>query len=96
MNDQSNYIDIQKLSKYWRAAIGLQQVDGLFPSEYLINVANDNIQSKITLEEASYLLDEYYKQKPSLTEQEKKQEEADKVSQRITELLCQPKFNLSL
>jgi hypothetical protein len=34
--------DIEEKSNFWRAAIGLQQVDGLTPSDYLIELANKN------------------------------------------------------
>lgn len=35
----------------WQTAIGLQQVDGLTPSAYLIDVARQNIEGDITFEE---------------------------------------------
>ena len=34
----------------WQTAIGLQEVDGLTPSQYLINTALRNIEGEITLE----------------------------------------------
>ena len=33
----------------WSTAIGLQQVDGLTPSDYLLEVAKKNIEGKISL-----------------------------------------------
>ena len=36
----------------WSTAIGLQAVDGLKPSKYLIDTAIQNIEGKITLKEA--------------------------------------------
>ena len=35
----------------WKTAIGLQAVDGLQPSAYLIDVAKRNIEGEITLDE---------------------------------------------
>ena len=37
----------------WSTAIGLQAVDGLKPSKYLIDTAIQNIEGKITMKEAS-------------------------------------------
>ena len=36
----------------WSTAIGLQAVDGLKPSKYLIDTAIQNIEGKITMKEA--------------------------------------------
>ena len=41
----------------WSTAIGLQQVDGLTPSEYLFEVAKKNIEGKISLNKAQALID---------------------------------------
>ena len=37
----------------WNTAIGLQSVDGLKPSQYLVDTAVQNIEGKITIEEAN-------------------------------------------
>ena len=42
----------------WATAIGLQQVDGLSPSDYLIRTARRNIEGEITGDEARRLVDE--------------------------------------
>ena len=39
----------------WSTAIGLQAVDGLKPSKYLIDTAIQNIEGKITMKEAQSL-----------------------------------------
>ncbi len=39
-------------SNAWKTAIGLQDVDGLKPSEYLIETAKEHIEGKITISEA--------------------------------------------
>ena len=50
----------QKKGYIWQTAIGLQDVDGLKPSEYLIETAKKNIDGDITLEEANDLIHGYY------------------------------------
>ena len=47
----------------WATAIGLQDVDGLKPSKYLIETAKRNIEGEITAAEARKLVDEYYEVK---------------------------------
>ena len=47
----------------WRVAIGLQAVDGLKVSDYLLELARRNIEGEITMEEVNKLLDEYYDEK---------------------------------
>ena len=49
----------------WSTAIGLQAVDGLKPSKYLIDTAIQNIEGKITLKETQNLIDSYYSEKPA-------------------------------
>ena len=78
----------------WQTAIGLQEVDGLKPSPYLIETAKQNIEGDITIEEAKRLIDSYYKAKPVRDENDRT-EEADKVSARITEILSEKTFNFS-
>ena len=55
--------DKQKKGYIWQTAIGLQDVDGLKPSEYLIETAKKNIDGDITLEEANDLIHSYYESK---------------------------------
>ena len=76
----------------WSTAIGLQAVDGLRPSEYLINTAVQNIEGEITLQEAKYLIDNYYQNRPARSDEERT-EEADKVSARIAEILSETAFS---
>lgn len=45
----------------WHTAIGLQAVDGLSTSDYLIETAKKNIDGDITFEEANNLIHNYYK-----------------------------------
>jgi len=46
----------------WAVAIGLQCVDGLNVSDFLIQVARQEIEGKITMNEAQTLIDEHYAQ----------------------------------
>ena len=81
-------------AKVWKAAIGLQQVDGLTPSNYLIETARQNIEGDITIEEVKQRIDSYYKQHPAKTDEDRT-EEADKVSARIAEILSEQTFTFS-
>src|SRR5690606_23771185 len=71
-----------------------QQVDGLKPSEYLINTARQNIEGDITIEEVIQRIDSYYKQHPKQSNNDRT-EEADKVATRITEILSEQTFTFS-
>ena len=81
-------------AKVWKTAIGLQEVDGLKPSGYLIETAKQNIEGDITIEEVKQRIDSYYKQHP-VKNHENRTEEADKVSARITEILGEKTFTFS-
>ena len=48
----------------WHTAIGLQAVDGLKPSKYLIDTAIKNIEGDISIDEAQELLNTYYEENP--------------------------------
>lgn len=80
----------------WQTAIGLQDVDGLKPSPYLIDTAKKHIEGDITIEDVKDLLDSYYKSKTARFEVESERtEEADKVSARIEELLTEKSFSFT-
>lgn len=81
-------------AKVWKIAIGLQQVDGLKPSEYLITTAKQNIEGDISFVEVKQRIDSYYKQHP-IKDTENRTEEADKVSARIAEILSEQTFTFS-
>ena len=57
----------------WSTAIGLQAVDGLKPSKYLIDTAIQNIEGKITMKEAQSLIDSYYEERPVHLSDDEKQ-----------------------
>ena len=79
----------------WSTAIGLQAVDGLKPSKYLIDTAVRNIEGKITIKEAQSLIDSYYRERPAHISDDERSEEADKVSSRIAEILSETAFSFS-
>ena len=79
----------------WSTAIGLQAVDGLKPSKYLVDTAIQNIEGKITMKEAQSLIDSYYEERPVHLSDDERTEEADKVSSRIAEILSETAFSFS-
>ncbi|HIS80841.1 MAG TPA: Fic family protein [Candidatus Scatomonas merdavium] len=78
----------------WHTAIGLQAVDGLKISEYLVRTAVRNIEGEISFEEANALLQAYYEENPSRNAEDRT-EEADKVSARIAALLSEKAFSFT-
>ena len=82
-------------TKTWETAIGLQDVDGLKPSKYLIKTAKEHIEGTIDIEEVKTRIDEYYEVQGSRKNFEKENEEADKVAVRITEILSEKAFNFA-
>jgi len=79
----------------WSTAIGLQQVDGLKPSKYLIKTAKRHIEGEITQDEARRLVDEYYETKEGHDLPDDVRE-ADKVSSRMIAIINSPTFNFSV
>ena len=76
----------------WKTAIGLQQVDGLEPSEYLIKTAEQSINGNISFDDVHKLITTYYKENKSQAE---RTEEADKVSVRIAQMISENSFVFS-
>ncbi|MDR0789794.1 MAG: Fic family protein [Bacteroidales bacterium] len=101
MNDFDEYIrqgepnKIEK-SKIWQTAIGLQQVDGLKPSAYLIETAKQNIEGDITFDEVNKRIDAYYRTDTKHhASTDNRTEEADKVSAHIAEVLSEKTFSFT-
>lgn len=78
----------------WHTAIGLQAVDGLKPSKYLIDTAIKNIEGDISIDEAQELLDTYYEENPKVDTGDRT-EEADKVAVRIAKILSEKAFSFT-
>lgn len=53
---------VRERANNWAIAIGLQRVDGLNVSEILIQVARQEIEGRITMNEAQAIIDEHYAQ----------------------------------
>lgn len=87
--------DQRELGYIWHTAIGLQKVDGLTASDYLIETANKNINGDITLSEARRLVENYYKAKPLSPDDKTRVAEADIVSARISQILSEKAFTFS-
>lgn len=76
----------------WKTSFGLQQVDGLKPSEYLVQLSQQEIEGKISYSEVREELNRYYSESST----NKETEEADMSSVRIAEWLSQPRpFEIS-
>lgn len=79
----------------WQTAIGLQAVDNLKPSAYLIEIAKKNIEGEISIKEAQNLIKTYYETKSLRDIDDEAKEEADIVSSHITELLSEDSFSFT-
>ena len=87
--------DKAEKSEAWQTAIGLQAVDGLNTSDYLLDTAKEHIEGKITIDEAQKRIHSYYEQRSVRTETENETKEADIVSARIAKLLGEKAFQFS-
>ena len=76
--------DRTEKSEAWQTAIGLQAVDGLNTSAYLLDTAKEHIEGRISIDEAQKRIQSYYEQKSDRIETENETKEADIVSTRIT------------
>ncbi len=55
-------------SDAWRTAIGLQAVDGLKTSDYLLDTAKEHIEGNISIDEAQKRIQSYYEQRTERSE----------------------------
>lgn len=92
----SNNTTEKEKAIYWKMAIGLQDVDRLKVSDYLLSLAEKNIKGENDFAEIHTLLNAYYEEKQRRQEIEKRTEEADKVASNMTEILQDNCFNLSV
>ena len=79
-------------AQVWKTAIGLQAVDGLTPSAYLVDLAKKNIEGQMSLQAVHTLLESYYESYPN---QNDRMAEADIVSLRISEILLEKAFSFT-
>lgn len=82
-------------SEAWQTAIGLQAVDGLQTSAYLLSTAKEHIEGKISIDEAQKRIQSYYEEREERAEIEAATKEADIVSARIASILGEKTFQFS-
>ena len=73
MNDFEEYFKAgepgrRERAEAWATAIGLQQVDGLVPSQFLFNTAIEHIEGRITQNQARRRIRDYYAAQGETTE----------------------------
>lgn len=61
LNDRD--LEKRERAKLWRTSIGLQAVDNLRVSSFLIETARKHIEGDISIDEVSRLIDKHYKKK---------------------------------
>lgn len=87
--------DQAEKSAAWRAAIGLQDVDGLKTSKYLLETAKEHIEGNINMSAAQERIQSYYEERINRKAVEDGTMEADIVSSRIAEILGEKTFQFS-
>ena len=101
MYDEKNYIienettDVTKKQEYWNTGIGLNKVDNLEPSEYLLELSQKNINGELKYNEVENLLKTHYETQDSNDIKIQKEKECDLVSLRIAQLLEDKSFGFS-
>lgn len=86
---------LKKKAAAWQTAIGLQAVDGLSVSDYLLKTAKENIEEKITDKEANAQISNYYEDRCDRYVIEAGTKEADIVAGRIASLLAEKIFSFT-
>ena len=79
----------------WATAIGLQKVDGLSVSRYLVATAKDHIEGRITQAQAKRRIHDYYEAKDEQHRPDPELLEPDKVSERIAAVINDGGFAFS-
>ena len=87
--------DRAEKSVAWQTAIGLQDVDGLQTSEYLLETAKEHIEGRIDIATAQKRIHSYYESRNDRLTTEQNTMEADIVAAHITELLAEKTFQFS-
>lgn len=59
LNDKD--LDKRERAKLWRTSIGLQAVNNLRVSDFLIETARKHIEGEISMDEVNQLIEEHYK-----------------------------------
>lgn len=101
MSDEENYViknettDREKKKQYWETGIGLNKVDNLEPSKYLIELSKKNIDGELKYNEVEGLLKTYYKEQDLTQSKTAREKECDLVSLRIAQLLEDKSFGFN-
>ena len=101
MSNEENYIienettDTIKKQEYWNTGIGLNKVDNLEPSKYLLDLSQKNINGELKYNEVENLLKTYYETQNSNDINIQREKECDLVSLRIAQLLEDKSFGFS-
>ena len=74
---------------YWNIAFGLQAVDGLKPSKYMVRLSDEHIKGEKTYNQVQNEITSYYSENINASNNEK---EADEVSTAIYEILSDKSF----
>lgn len=77
----------------WQTAIGLQDVDGLKVSDYLLDTARQHIEGDISIDEVQKRIKAYYETKSG---HDAEDEEGDIASSNIVKIINEPSFAFSL
>ena len=89
----SESTDSETKQLYWDIAIGLQDVDSLKPSSYLLDLSKDNIEGRKNIKKVKELINEYYKDKDLDNSAIRNEKEADYVSTKIVGLIEDSSFS---
>lgn len=100
LNELSGYFEAKEpgrreRAEAWATAIGLQKVDGLTPSSFLVETAKEHIEGKITQTQAHNRIRDYYAAKDESAPRDSSLEEPDKVSERIVAVLNERGFEFT-
>lgn len=82
-------LSYQTKLELWQTGFGLQQVDGLTPSQYMVDLATEHIEGKIDYQQVYDQISQYH------DETDDSSKEADIVSLRIVELLSNSAFKFA-
>jgi fido (protein-threonine AMPylation protein) len=87
--------DTKERAAMWQTAIGMQKVDGLSVSDYLVDTAQKHIEKQVDINEAKSLIADYY-QTADRRETISNDEEADKAAVNIVQVLSEQAFSFSV
>lgn len=90
-----DYKTAKEKESLWEISIGLNKVDGLEPSEYLIKLTKDSIEGRKSYKQIEEDLNNYYKDTNLNDNKVIANRECDIVSTRIMEILSDQSFTFS-